>query len=418
MVFSPMHVQFRRFRFDRFLQSMFRFWGCHCSWGRFAHDRWFYPVFVRRGLIFWSPEVLALVFDQQGRNKKGWDRWFAAYVLSPCRRDFRLSNRFDSILIPSRHILMFPFIMALWLPSSRSFCSFLRNTIRKWIPFVQGGPEVLAVPRYLCLWERFWLLGIMWKTTRYPKPKNSILLAINSLVCSIRTSSWRKLSANGHDESLWDWLLSSSRQIQPSDPGEIMPHIRQGCSLSADSANLGACGPLAFLARGHLLMAMFLVCFTHEGSFSIESLPKREWFSSAFFTLTIRPNIIRSMNVLRPKKTDASPLATHRQQKTLQTCPVPSENWSGRVHQIAPAALSPWIGALWHFLIRVLEKNKKEGTQVRKSCDLGGQTNFRSDPVRVLPERFEQWIARLHGCKASGREYLEENIIGFVNYLC
>jgi hypothetical protein len=34
----------------------------------------------------------------------------------------------------------------------------------------------------------------------------------------------------------------------------------------------------------------------------MEPFPKREWFNSSFFTLTICPNIIGSMSVLRPKR--------------------------------------------------------------------------------------------------------------------
>jgi hypothetical protein len=41
------------------------------------------------------------------------------------------------------------------------------------------------------------------------------------------------------DESLRHSLLRSSPQIQPSDPDEILPHIRQGSSLSAHSEHVG-----------------------------------------------------------------------------------------------------------------------------------------------------------------------------------
>jgi hypothetical protein len=46
--------------------------------------------------------------------------------------------------------------------------------------------------------------------------------------------------------------------------------------------------------------SIFSIYFTRQG-FSIETLPKREWFNSAFFTRMILPNIVGSVSVLRPK---------------------------------------------------------------------------------------------------------------------
>jgi hypothetical protein len=46
---------------------------------------------------------------------------------------------------------------------------------------------------------------------------------------------------------------------------------------------------------------MFSVYFVCQGFVSIETLPKREEFNSAFFTLTILFSIVRGMKVLRSK---------------------------------------------------------------------------------------------------------------------
>jgi hypothetical protein len=80
---------------------------------------------------------------------------------------------------------------------------------------------------------------------------------------------------NPYDLPLRDWLLRSLPQIQLSDLGEILPHITQGCPLLADSGHMGPHDPLALRAGGHLFRAMFSVCFTRQGSVSIESLPKK-----------------------------------------------------------------------------------------------------------------------------------------------
>jgi hypothetical protein len=86
----------------------------------------------------------------------------------------------------------------------------------------------------------------------------------------MKNNLWRTLIRNVRDQSLRNWLLRSSKQIQQSDPGEILPHIRQVCFLSADSEHVGPRDPLAFRARGYLSRAMFSVCFIRQGSVSIE----------------------------------------------------------------------------------------------------------------------------------------------------
>jgi hypothetical protein len=61
-------------------------------------------------------------------------------------------------------------------------------------------------------------------------------------------------------------------------------------------------GSLTFRRGGRLLRAMFSVYFTRQGSVSIEPLLKRERFNFGFSTLTIRPNVIGSISMLRPKR--------------------------------------------------------------------------------------------------------------------
>jgi hypothetical protein len=60
-------------------------------------------------------------------------------------------------------------------------------------------------------------------------------------------------------------------------------------------------GPFVFEAGGYLLKTIFSIYFTREGYASIEGLPKKERFNSAFFTRTILPNIIGSMVMPRSK---------------------------------------------------------------------------------------------------------------------
>jgi hypothetical protein len=56
----------------------------------------------------------------------------------------------------------------------------------EFVGLVQSVAEVLLIPRYLRLLERFWLLVIIWQTTTYAKWNTGILFAINSLVHFMR----------------------------------------------------------------------------------------------------------------------------------------------------------------------------------------------------------------------------------------
>jgi hypothetical protein len=132
----------------------------------------------------------------------------------------------------------------------------------------------------------------------------------------------------------------------------------------------------------------------------MESLPKREWFNSAFFTLIIRPSVIGRMSVLRPKrraqghwlhidneKSHKHALPPQKTEKALfirlPQLPIPM-NWH--------TATSSYSGT-WR-------KNKKGGTQVRKLGDHCGETNFKSNPDSNVFRRvwtMDREIARVHG---------------------
>jgi hypothetical protein len=62
-------------------------------------------------------------------------------------------------------------------------------------------------------------------------------------------------------------------------------------------------------------------------------------------------------------------------------CSVSSQIWRGRIHQIAPAALFPWLGTLWLLPIRLLEeRTSSDEFQISKWGDICGDRDFERNP--------------------------------------
>jgi hypothetical protein len=87
----------------------------------------------------------------------------------------------------------------------------------------------------------------------------------------------------------------------------IIPTLRSRRNYTSYTARLSSVRTqwtpetFTFGVGGYLLKTIFSIYFTREGCVSIEGLPKRERFNSTFFTFTILPNIIGSINMLHPK---------------------------------------------------------------------------------------------------------------------
>jgi hypothetical protein len=112
----------------------------------------------------------------------------------------------------------------------------------------------------------------------------------------------------------------------------------------------------------------------------MKSLPKREQFNSAFFTLTIRPSTIGGMSVLRPKRLAQGhwphidnekphkPALSFQTTKEARFSRLPQLTHS---HDLAPCDF---------FLSGYLKKEQEGRNSSQKPSDLCGETNFRSDP--------------------------------------
>jgi hypothetical protein len=117
------------------------------------------------------------------------------------------------------------------------------------------------------------------------------------------------------------------------------------------------------------------VCFHRRTS---EKGSKRERFNSAFFTLTILPNIIRSMCMLRPK---IWPKATGCISTMLNLTKLPCHFRKLKRHGSSDYRNCP-IPMIWHPVTSsysgTWKKNEKGGIVGPKSGDLCGKTNFQA----------------------------------------
>jgi hypothetical protein len=112
----------------------------------------------------------------------------------------------------------------------------------------------------------------------------------------------------------------------------------------------------------------------------MESLPKGERFTSPFFTPTIRPSIIGSMSVLRPKR------SAHGQWPHIDNEKPSRDALSLQKSEEARFARLPQLPHSHELTLcdisgaGYLENEQERGTQVRKPDDLCSETNFRSGP--------------------------------------
>jgi hypothetical protein len=104
---------------------------------------------------------------------------------------------------------------------------------------------------------------------------------------------------------------------------------------------------------------IFSVYFTRQEFIAIETLSKRERFNSAFFTLTILPNIVGSVSMLRPK-IRAHDYWLHIDNDKLHNAAVPFQKTEEMgFTRLSQPPYSYDLAPCDFFLFRYLKKNKR-----------------------------------------------------------